>query len=274
MISCAILPVVDAGELGDVIAARMPRDQRLAEVELLHQVAADVEPAVDNAGKRADGAAEFADQQAWPAGGEPLGMAQAFGEPGRDLEAEGHGQRLLPVRAPDHRGRAVIAGEAGEDGDQFAERPFDLDQRVTDLEDEAGVGHVLRGGAPVDVAAGAVLAEVRQLPDHGHQRVDGLVDAGLDRIGVEQLGAGLARDFGGGLGRHQPDPGLRPRQRRFVVQPALEALIVAPDPAHDLGAVEVLQEPGIDDVGRHANLSIGAAFRMISRIEHALQDKL
>ena len=57
------------------------------------------------------------------------------------------------------------------------------------LEHETGVGDVLRGRAPVDIAASLAVAQIGQLPHQRDERMAGEVDPFVQRVQVDQLGA-------------------------------------------------------------------------------------
>ncbi len=93
------------------------------------------------------------------------------GEQRRHLVAEGDRHRLLQIAAAGHRRVAVFAGETGERVGDRVDVGFDQGQRLADLQHGGGVGHVLRGGAPMAPLAEPVAAERDELLHHRQHRI-------------------------------------------------------------------------------------------------------
>ena len=155
---------------GDGVARHMPGDRRIAELEFTGIFAPHVEASVAERGERAGGAAELRDQHARLQFAQALGMAVHHGEPDRALVAEGDRQRLLQVGAAGHGGVAILFRESRQRGRNSRHVSLDDGERGADLQHRGGVHDVLRGRAPVHVAAG--FAELlRKLPHQAEDRV-------------------------------------------------------------------------------------------------------
>ncbi len=147
----------------------------------------------------------------------------------------------------------LTMGAAGQDrvpfpAGQLSERTGQLAQIAQqdgvgclDLHHQPGIGHVLGGRTPVDVAAGIAFTDRRQLPDQRHQLVGRIVDALTQREEVDVLNARLARDLGRSAGRHQTDCRFRTRQCRFEIKPALQQRLIAEHGPQLVGAVHVAE---------------------------------
>src|SRR6218665_844282 len=171
-------------------------------------------------------------------------------EADRGLVAEGHGQRLLQVGAPGHRRVAVLAREVREDAAQVADLRIDDIERVAHLQRHGRVHDVLRGRAPVHVAA-RVAAHRHQLV---HERQDGVADdVGLMAhvIEIDAPDARFARDGLGRVGGDHTCLGLGPRQRDFGVDVALDQRVVGEQRAHLRRAEGVTEKDRIDDGAGH-----------------------
>ncbi len=127
--------------------------------------------------------------------------------------------------------------------------------RVLDLQHGAGVEHVLRGRAEVQIFAVVAVADRLQRAQRRHQRVLDVTHLRGDRLEVDIADLGLAGDLGGGGRRNDAELGLRQRQRRLVVVPFLNAVLVVEDGAQLVGAPQVLEQGRIEDAGRHGSLS-------------------
>jgi len=120
-----------------------------------------------------------------------------------------------------------------------------------DLEHQSGVGGILGGGAPVDVAAGLAVAQIGQLAHQRNERMTGEIHPSVQRAEIDQLSARFGGDLGRGVRRHQADRRLGARQGGLEVEPALKLLAVAEDLAQLLGAEQILEVAGVDNVCVH-----------------------
>ena len=98
-------------------------------------------------------------------------MAAEGGEQRRHLVAEGDRHRLLQVAAAGHRGVAVFAGESGERRGDRIDVGLDQGQRLANLQHGGGVGHVLRGRAPMAPLPVPGAAERDELLHHRQDRI-------------------------------------------------------------------------------------------------------
>src|SRR5256886_16841504 len=124
-----------------------------------------LEPALAEGGERAGCAREFTHQDARTQLRETRAMPLDRGENPGDLVAEGHGNGLLQVAAPDHRRVAVATGELRHRSRDRAEIVLDEHEALADLQHRGGVGDVLGGGAPMAPFAEAVGAQLPELLD-------------------------------------------------------------------------------------------------------------
>ena len=175
-----------------------PRPSSLAE-RLLH-----LEPLVAERGQRAGGAGELADQHARLQLREPFGVAVEHREPDRGLVAERHRQRLLQMGAAGHRRVAIALRQIGEDAAQRRRcRASMIARPARNLQHHGGIHDVLRGRAPMHIAAG-LAALLHHLM---HQRQDRIADdVGLaaQQIEIERRDIGPRRRF-----RRRPPAGSR-----------------------------------------------------------------
>ena len=131
----------------------MPGDRRIAELEFARVFAPHLDTPFAERGERAGRAAELRDQHARLQLAQALGMAVHHGKPDRALVAEGDRQRLLQMRAAGHGGVAMLFREPGQRGRNSCHVPLDDGERGADLQHRGGVHDVLRGRAPVHIAA-------------------------------------------------------------------------------------------------------------------------
>ena len=88
----------------------------------------------------------------------------------------------------------------------------------------AGLGNVLRGGAPMHPAAMRFADDAAEFPDQRHDRVAGAREAFVDARPVHQLQPRLRGDRLGRVGRNDAELGLRAGQRGLDVEPRLPAI--------------------------------------------------
>ena len=89
----------------------------------------------------------------------------------------------------------------------------------------AGLGDVLRGGAPMHPAAMRLADDAAELPDQRHERVAGAGEAFVDARPVHQLQPGLGGDGLGRVGRDDAELGLGARQGGLDIEPRLPAVL-------------------------------------------------
>ena len=260
MISLAILarlPPIEA-EHADIfhqaIARRLPGYVGDAEAEPRHHAAVELEGALAERGLRADRADQAADEHALFQLRQTLIVAPGLGEPDRAFVAEGDRQRLHRVGAARHRRVLVRLGEPIElapDGLQVA---HEHRVRLLDLQHDAGVEHVLRGGAEMQIFAVVAIADRLQGAQRRYQRMLGAADVSGDGFEIDQADLRLAGDLGGGGPRNDAELGLRQRERGLVVIPCLHAVLVVEDRAQLVGAPHVLEQGRVENAGWHGSL--------------------
>ncbi len=91
----------------------------------------------------------------------------------------------------------------------------------------AGLGDVLRGGAPVDPAAVRVADDAAEFPDQGDDGVAGAGEAFVDAGAVHVVQARGTGDGFGGSGWDDAELGLGAGQRDLHVEPGLPAVFQA-----------------------------------------------
>ncbi len=138
---------------------------------------------------------------------------------------------MLTVRAPGLQRVALAFRQGGEKPGKLAQVAEDDFVRGLRLQHEPGVGHVLRGRAPVDEAARVPLTERGKLADERNEGMPGEVDALAQRVEVDQLRARLTRNLRRRVRRDEPFRRLRARQRGLEVEPALKLRNIREDAA-------------------------------------------
>ncbi len=169
------------------------------------------------------------------------------GEKPGHLVAEGHGNGLLQVAAPDHRRIAMAARELGHRSRDRGEVVLDEREALADLQHRGGVGDVLSGGAPMAPFAQAVGAQLHQLLDHAQHRVADALGLRAQLLQVDHLEPAVAHDLRRRLCGDDAEPGLDARQSRLDVEIFARAVLVGPHLAHGLGAEEVAEDGGVND---------------------------
>ena len=154
-------------------------------------------------------------------------MAQQLVDPDRDLVAEGRGHRVLAVRAAGHRHVGGALGEIGHGGQHLADLAQEDRVRLAQHQKIAGLGDVLRGGAPMHPAAVRLADDAAEFPDQRHERVAGAGEAFVDARAVHQLEPRLGGDRLGRLGRDDAELGLGAGQRGLDIEPGLPAVLQA-----------------------------------------------
>ena len=235
-------------DFGKPVARNMPGRDRHAEAELLAQRLLDVETPVAERGERASGAREFADQDAGLQLLEPFGVAIEHCEPDRGLVAEGHRQGLLQMRAPGHRRVAIPFRQISEDAAQRGDIGFDDFEPLAHLQDHGGVHDVLRGRAPMDVAAG-FTALLHHLMHQRQDRIADIVGLAAQQIEIERRHIRASGDLFGRLGRDHAAARLGPRQRDLDLGIAGNQRVVGKHLAHLRCAEDVAEKDGVQDGG-------------------------
>ena len=138
--------------------------------------------------------------------------AQEAAHDSRQLEAEGGRHRVLPVGAPGQQHVLGALGEVGEGGQDRRELAQEDLVGPADLEELAGLGDVLGGGAPVHVAARVALAGPIELPHQRHERMPGAGQTLAHRAEIQEGQVRLADDLSGRRLRDDPELGLGPGQ--------------------------------------------------------------
>jgi hypothetical protein len=99
--------------------------------------------------------------------------------------------------------------------------------RLAQYQKIAGLGDVLRRGAPMHPAAIGPAGDPGQFPDQRHDRVAGAREPLVDPRAVEQFQMGGARDRRGRALRDDPQLLLRLGERRLDIEPGLPAVFQA-----------------------------------------------
>jgi hypothetical protein len=196
--------------------------------------------------QRARGAGKADHQHALAQFGQAFLVPIEHRQPDRGLVAEGHRQRLLQVRAPGHRRVAVLVRQIGQDAAQLADVCVDEVDRGADLQHVGRVHDVLRGGTPMDVAAG--------LAGHRDQLVHQRQDRVADDVGflthvieVDAIQPRLAGDHVGCFGRDHTAARFGARQSNFDFDVAPDQSAVREDLAHARCAEGIAEQDGVDD---------------------------
>ncbi len=99
--------------------------------------------------------------------------------------------------------------------------------RLPQHQQVAGLGDVLRRGAPMHPAAMRLPDDTGKLPHQRHDGVPGASEPLVDPRAVQQFHPRPARNRLGGIARNDAQLGLRPGQRDLHVQPGLPAILQA-----------------------------------------------
>ena len=150
-------------------------------------------------------------------------MAAKFVNPNRNFVAVSCGDGVLTVRASRQRGVLGGFGEIRKQRQQVGELRQEYAVDAAQVEQFARLRDVLRGSAPVDIAAGVPFADAVKLPHHRHKRMPRARQALADVVHIQILELCLGRNLFGGVRRYDAQFGLRLRQRHFHVQPRLNA---------------------------------------------------
>ena len=159
-------------------------------------------PLLAKRGEGAGAAAQHGDEQPRREVAQPVAMAQELIDPDGDLVAEGGGHRVLAVGAAGQRHVGAALGEVGHRRQHLADLAQEDAVRLAQHQQIAGLGDVLRGGAPVHPAAMRLADDPAELPDQRHDGVAGAGEALVDAGAVHQVKLRLGRDR-----RRLPRPG-------------------------------------------------------------------
>ena len=239
-------------DLGHALAIGVPRRLGQGQAELRRQRLGDGAALIAQGGERAGRAAELHGKIAAFQLFEAREMIGQRREPDRAFVAEGDRQRLLQEGAPRHRQIAVPPGLSRQRIAERQEIAGNEIERVAQLQHQRGIGHVLGGGAPMDIGRGRAAGGLAQRLGQRRHRLAGERGA-LGHPGQRQI-AGLGRlDDGGGrrLG-NDAEPGLDAGQRRLDFEHEPQPVRVREQLAHLRRAVEPAVDFRIRRIDRHA----------------------
>src|SRR5207248_4920826 len=172
------------------------------------------------------------------------------------LVAEGRRNGVLTVGAAGYRHVGALLGEIGGSEQRVADQPQEDAVRLAQDEEVAGLGDVLRRGAPMHPAAMRLADDPAQFPDQWHDRVAGAGETLVDTGAVEQVEPGGAHDRLGRFGRDDAELGLGAGQCRLDIEPGLPAVFQLVEGA-DAGVGDA--RGGRQFVAHNAFSSAGAA---------------
>jgi hypothetical protein len=130
---------------------------------------------------------------------------------------------VLAVRAAREQGVLGPLGQAGQRGQDRGELAQEDLVSLAHLEELAGLRDILRRRPPVHVAPGVALAGAIERPHQRHDRMTGPRQSLPHGSEVQVLEVRLAGDLAGGVVGDDAQLGLRLSERRFHVEPRLEA---------------------------------------------------
>ena len=119
--------------------------------------------------------------------------------------------------------------QGGEDGGQLLQEDV---MRLSHLEELPGLRYILRGRTPVHVPTSVSLTDPVQFPDEWHERVARARQPGVYGFQVNVREVRLTRNLLGSAGRDDAQVSLRQCQRRFHIEPRLEARCFGEQGAH------------------------------------------
>ena len=201
-------------ELRERQPARVPRQHRLRQVELLRVRVQDVEAAVAERGERSSRAAELRGQAR---GGKALPRVDDPDEPAGGLQSERRRHGLLEQRARRRHGCAMLVRELRARARNAVELGVDERRRVSCDERRRRVEDVL--------ARRAVVHVLRSLAQRAHEWLDGIagVSSGARKVVcIETFGR---KDFVAELGDHA-DAGFGARERTLRLEHRAEPGLV------------------------------------------------
>ena len=196
-----------------------------AHIQFSRHLLLDVQADGAERAERSSAAAEHRHEHPVLATPEPLDVPDEFVYPDRRLQAERGRDGVLPVRASGH---GVVLGslrQFGEEGQDARQLGQVYAVRLSQLDELAGLGDVLRRGAPVDVSARVAVANPVKLPYQRDEAVAGSRQTLADSLAVHVLQATLADYLLSGVRRNDSEFRFGDRERRFDVQPGLQPLV-------------------------------------------------
>jgi hypothetical protein len=151
-------------------------------------------------------------------------MLDERGQPKRAFVTQGDWKRLLQMRSAAHNVVAVAPGMLRQRLDRGGEIGVEQRERLSELENGRRVEDILRRRTPMDVSAGIGAGKLRKLLGQRNDRIADVLGCGDDRVDVEPVDVGSARDRLGRGMRDDPGIGFGAGQRDFDlehrVQPA------------------------------------------------------
>ena len=182
---------------------------------------------------------------------QPVVMARQLVQPHGALVAEGNGQGLHAMGAARHGRVPMGPGQPRQLLAHGRHVAHDHGMHFLELQRDAGVDHVLGGGAVMQPLAVVAAAARLQLLERRHQGVFDAADLGRHLGDVDVVGLGLGADLAGRLGRDDAELGLGLGQGRLEIQPLLDAVLLGEDGAHFIGAPVVLERLHIENGNGH-----------------------
>lgn len=171
--------------------------------------------------KAADGAARHDDEGPLFGFLQPLRRLQEFLDPHGDLEAEGDGHGMAVMSAPRHDRIGMVAGMAAEMTQDIGKQPVKHLLGALGDQQQAGLDDVLRGDAPMDIAAMLRPAEPHEIVDERDQRVPGRAVGLFQPPHVETFVAAVIGDNLGGGRRDHAEFALGERHGLFDIKEGL-----------------------------------------------------
>lgn len=183
----------------------------------------------------ADGAGDFAEVDAGSGFAEAGDVALIFGEPVGDLEAEGDGLGMDAVGAADLGRVLEFVGADVEDFAEEDEVALDEARGVAEEEGLSGVDDVVGGHAVVKPAGSFGIGD--GFADGHGEGDDVVLDASFEVVDAGDVDLGARADEIDGFGGNLAGFGKSLGGGEFDVEPALEAVGVAPDMAHVVAGI-------------------------------------
>jgi hypothetical protein len=144
------------------------------------------------------GATQHGSEKPWRELVQTLDVAQQLIDPDRDLVAKGGGHRVLAMGAPGDRHLRGPLGKIRHGRQHFTDLSQEDRVGLAQHQQVAGLGDVLRRGAPMNPAAVRLAHDAAEFPDQRDEGVAGALEALVDARPVHQL---ELRFRGDGLGR-------------------------------------------------------------------------
>ena len=237
-----------ADELGNPVAGHVPTRQRHVQRQPPREAFEQEHGLVAEGGHRAHAAEQLHHQDPLARLAQAFAVTQQLVDPAGHLQPEGGRQRRDRVGPGDHQRIAGPARQHREPVQEDVQRPLRFIQHIAHFQGLRGVLDILRGRAEMHVLARAGAAVPLQRAQQGHQRVPGAGHTLGDLLQVDGRKPGGLRDLQRRLGRNDADIGLRQRQRRLHVEPALQAAVATEDPAAHRAGVAAAMGFRVNDV--------------------------